>query len=80
MENTIYICAHCNRADTQTRSWHQVCKLHMIETTEDCVILTKGKTGLKVKFYDPNPLIVQAEIDRIEEVKLQKALARGKKK
>lgn len=57
-ENKVYVCAHCGRVDTQTRSWHPECKRHAFETTDDCVIQKKGKIGMSLVFYDPNPEVV----------------------
>lgn len=58
--NKMYICTHCGRADIQKRSWPQKCQLHSMYVPEECVVTTKGKIGRKVKFYDPDPQIVQA--------------------
>lgn len=61
MSNTIYICTHCDRADSQTRSWPTICKLHVIPTDEDHVILVKRGGKMRVKFYDPDISRVEAE-------------------
>ena len=71
----IYICADCGRADVQTKSWPVKCKLHAMHVNEECVILTKGKVGQKVKFYDPDPIRVQeyqSELDRKAEERRNK--------
>ena len=55
----IYVCAHCNRVDTQTRSWPAQCKRSSMETTEECVI--RSNDGKKIVFYDADPKRVAEE-------------------